>query len=301
MCNEPAFINPPFNYTGSKFKLLPYLLPLFPKDIHTAIDLFCGGGSVGVNINAKKIILNDKQSELINIFKLFQVQSYENLLDSIFHIIDKFNLSKSDILGYEYYDCNSANGLSSYNKTGFTQLKESYNKNKNPLELFVLLIFSFNNQIRFNSKGAFNLPCGKRDFNKNMQEKLKQFVNVLQNKAIEFSSISFIDFDIANLKCNDFIYIDPPYLPSCASYNENGLWSESIELMLYDFMQILDSKGIRFAFSNVLFHKGVEHVLLQKWLDSNTHVKVHNLNFHYKNCNYQTKRAESKEVLITNY
>ena len=134
-----------------------------------------------------------------------------------------------------------------------------------------------------------------------MQEKLKQFVNVLQNKAIEFSSISFIDFDIANLKCNDFIYIDPPYLPSCASYNENGLWSESIELMLYDFMQILDSKGIRFAFSNVLFHKGVEHVLLQKWLDSNTHVKVHNLNFHYKNCNYQTKRAESKEVLITNY
>ncbi|EFT6922452.1 DNA adenine methylase [Campylobacter coli] len=295
------FINPPFNYTGSKFKLLRSILPLFPKTINTIIDLFCGGGSVGININAKKIILNDKQSELIDIFRLFQKQNYENLLDSIFFIIDKFNLSKSDILGYEYYNCNSANGLSSYNKAGFAKLKESYNKNKNQLELFVLLIFSFNNQMRFNSKGDFNLPCGKRDFNKNMQEKLKKFINALQNKNIEFSSLDFVDFDISNIKCDDFVYIDPPYLLSCASYNENGLWSESIELMLYDFMQKLDSKNIKFAFSNVLFHKGVDHTLLQKWLDSNPHLKVHNLDFHYKNCNYQTKRTESKEVLITNY
>ena len=29
--------------------------------------------------------------------------------------------------------------------------------------LYVLIVFAFNNQIRFNSSGKFNLPIGKRD------------------------------------------------------------------------------------------------------------------------------------------
>ncbi|WP_034346654.1 DNA adenine methylase [Helicobacter trogontum] len=70
--NKTAFINSPFNYTGSKFKLLPFILPLFPNNINTAIDLFCGGGSVGVNINAKKIFSMTNKANLLislNFFK----------------------------------------------------------------------------------------------------------------------------------------------------------------------------------------------------------------------------------------
>lgn len=33
----------PFNYTGSKYKLLPQILPLFPSNIDTFVDLFGGG------------------------------------------------------------------------------------------------------------------------------------------------------------------------------------------------------------------------------------------------------------------
>ena len=43
------------NYTGGKYKLLPQLLPLFPQDINTFVDLFTGGGNVAININSKKI------------------------------------------------------------------------------------------------------------------------------------------------------------------------------------------------------------------------------------------------------
>ena len=32
----------PLNYKGGKYKLLPQLIPLFPKKIHTFVDLFCG-------------------------------------------------------------------------------------------------------------------------------------------------------------------------------------------------------------------------------------------------------------------
>lgn len=35
-------IQSPLNYTGGKFKLLPQILPHFPKDIDVFVDLFCG-------------------------------------------------------------------------------------------------------------------------------------------------------------------------------------------------------------------------------------------------------------------
>ena len=36
-------IKSPLNYTGGKFKLLPQILPLFPDNIDTFVDLFAGG------------------------------------------------------------------------------------------------------------------------------------------------------------------------------------------------------------------------------------------------------------------
>lgn len=33
-------IQSPLNYTGGKYKLLPQILPLFPKDIDVFVDLF---------------------------------------------------------------------------------------------------------------------------------------------------------------------------------------------------------------------------------------------------------------------
>ena len=37
------YIKSPLNYTGGKYKLLPQILPLFPNEIDTFIDLFGGG------------------------------------------------------------------------------------------------------------------------------------------------------------------------------------------------------------------------------------------------------------------
>ena len=40
-------IKSPLNYIGGKYKILPQILPLFPKNIDTFIDLFAGGCNVG--------------------------------------------------------------------------------------------------------------------------------------------------------------------------------------------------------------------------------------------------------------
>lgn len=66
---SPGNIHSPLNYTGSKFRLLPQILPLFPKNKYEFVDLFCGGLNVGVNVKAEHYIFNDIQSELIGIYK----------------------------------------------------------------------------------------------------------------------------------------------------------------------------------------------------------------------------------------
>ncbi|WP_283249704.1 DNA adenine methylase [Helicobacter turcicus] len=157
-------------------------MPLFPKDINTAVDLFCGGGSVGINLKAKNIILNDNLSELIRLYENLQTHNIEIIFKKIFHIIKDFKLSHTAEMGYDFYKCNSSKGLAPYNKDKFLQLRNRYNQNKNIFDFFVLVIFAFNNQIRFNSKGVFNLPCGKRDFNTNMQKKIKAFCFKLTNQ-----------------------------------------------------------------------------------------------------------------------
>ena len=55
----------PLNYTGGKYKLLSQIFPLFPNNINTFVDIFCGGCNVGININAQRVICNDNNSKLI--------------------------------------------------------------------------------------------------------------------------------------------------------------------------------------------------------------------------------------------
>ena len=65
------YICSPMNYIGGKYKLLPQLLPLFPQNIETFVDLFCGGCNVGINVQAEKYIFNDNLSYLIDLYRSF--------------------------------------------------------------------------------------------------------------------------------------------------------------------------------------------------------------------------------------
>ncbi|TQR31389.1 DNA adenine methylase [Campylobacter sp. MIT 99-7217] len=295
------FIQSPLNYTGGKFKLLNQLLPLFPKENEIIVDLFCGGANVGLNLKASKLILNDKQKELIELFALFKRLSFEELFKALQSLIEEYKLSQSAKFGYEFYKCDSTKGLSSHNKEPFLRLRKAYNQDKDPLKLFLLIVFGFNNQIRFNLKKEFNLPCGKRDFNLKIQEKLRLFMAALKTRQVFLENKDFRAFDIKNLDKNSFVYIDPPYFLANASYNENKAWSKDDECDLLEFLKMLDSKKIKFALSNVLFHKQKEHIILKKWLEKNPKFRLVHLNFSYKNCNYQSKNDFSQEILLRNY
>ena len=163
-------------------------------------------------------------------------------------------------------------------------------------------MFAFNNQIRFNRNGNFNLPPGKRDFNQEMHDKLIAFMQTLKNQKSLFLSTDFTDIDLSEMDNDDFVYADPPYLITCASYNEQNGWNENKEKELLCLLDRLSERGIHFALSNVLESKGKTNEILLNWINNRPNYRLVDLNYTYSNANYQrrNKDAKTREILVIN-
>lgn len=282
---KEELIKSPLNYVGGKYKLLPQILPYFPDNINTFVDLFGGGFNVGINIEAKQIICNDLETVVIDLFKELKSLSSEEALKILKDTIEKYGLSKT-------------------NEEGFKKIREDYNKGNRSWNMFyAMLTHAFNYQIRFNKQGEYNMPFGRNrsSFNPNLEKNFIKFIDKLGEINVTFFNSDFNKIKIDMLGENDFVYCDPPYLVTCASYNEQGGWNETKERELLGLLDNLNAKGIKFALSNVLENKGKTNEILKVWTEK---YNVHYLNYSYGNCNYHAKdKSENStvEVLITNY
>lgn len=63
---------PIIKWAGGKERELKHLVPFFPEKINNYYEPFVGGGSVYVSINANKLFINDKSSELINLYNIIK-------------------------------------------------------------------------------------------------------------------------------------------------------------------------------------------------------------------------------------
>ncbi|MGV3240736.1 DNA adenine methylase, partial [Streptococcus hyovaginalis] len=196
------YLKSPLNYIGGKYKLLKQLIPLFPEDINTFVDLFAGGLNVAINVNANRIIANDINTFVIGVLKEMASLSVEEVLEHIHNRIKEYNLSKE-------------------NEEGFKKFREYYNLTKQPLDLYTLICYSFNYQFRFNNNQEYNNPFGRNrsQFSPALEIKLIKFVEALHSKNIEFSTKEFDLFNYNDLSKGDFVYCDPPYLITTGSYN----------------------------------------------------------------------------------
>lgn len=305
-------IQSPLNYTGGKYKLLPQILPLFPQSTRTFVDLFCGGCNVGLNAPSQQVIYNDRSPELLRLYQTLNTLDGDRVLAWVYEIIEAYRLSLVSRYGYDSYGCDSGKGLASYNREGFLRLREDYNRRRQEglddprshIMLYVLIVYAFNNQIRFNARGEFNLPVGKRDFNRRMEDKLLAFLERIHQQNCTFTCQDFREVDTTALTRQDFVYADPPYLITCATYNEKGGWNEDLERELLAFLNRLHAQGVPFALSNVLRSKGRENTILLQWLEQNQGLyRAVPLRYNYANSNYHTKdrTSSSQEVLILNY
>lgn len=271
------YIKSPLNYTGGKYKLLPQIIPKFPNKINTFVDVFGGGFNVGINVNSNKVIYNDIITPLSDLMIVFKENNINDILEYIDTTIKEFNLTKT-------------------NKEAFYKFRDYYNKeSKNALDLYVLICFSFNHDMRFNSKGLFNHPAGtnRSHYTKNMKNNLIKFKDKIDNMDIIILNKTFGELNYNN---DSFYYFDPPYLLTDASYGKK--WDKLNERKL---LNILSENDFKFALSNVIEYDGKTNNLLKKAVTDNNW-NVIPIESDYSNSSYQKKkRIKNNEVLITNY
>ena len=278
-------IETPFNYTGSKFKLLEQLLPEFDKTKSTFVDVFCGGGSVYTNVldRYEKVIVNDIITDLIGIHK--------GLLDSD-DIVNKTKLLCPD----------------KDNPVGFGTLRENYNSNPLPEGLWALMLSSTNNMMRFNQKFKYNQTFGKRSWNDSTQRKVNNFTDHIRKFKDNLVYLS-TQFENIEIESDMMIYCDPPYgriknedgtigKKQISEAGYNSFWLKDDDMKLYEFIKKIDSIGASFMVSGVLHHDGKTCWMLDKLIADG---------FKYKEIEYDYNKVsrkgnkETTEIIITNY
>ncbi len=287
-----TYIKSPLNYVGGKYKILDQIIPKFPKKINTFVDLFGGGFNVGINVDADTIVYNDVIEPLCELMNYFSNKNAEEVVQKL-------------------EDNISINGLDKENTDAFLKLRNKYNhsvyKNEDDkiIDFYTLILYSFNYQIRFNQNMKYNTPFGKNrsSYNSNTKKNLEKFVNKINKINVKVSKEKFVDFDFSNLGENDFVYCDPPYLITTGSYNDGNRgikdWTLDDEKKLLNILDDLNSKGIKFALSNVLVANDKKNEILTEWSKKYTVYIIENT---FNNSNYRRKNKDDTiEVLITNY
>lgn len=282
-----------FNWIGNKNRIMPQLLQIFPQNIDTFVDFFCGGCDTTINVPAKRIIAIDVNQYLIDILKEFQNKNLNEILDFIEYRIQEFNLSKE-------------------NEEGFLIYRKLYNTNPEyhtPLDLFTLTRFSFHFTMRFNRKMEFNAGFGRKysNFSARQRESIGPFHERIQKVELrncDFEEIELKDFNPSST----FLYFDPPYLITNNVYN-NGVeaawqrWDEHDEHELLKYINLVNELGFKFALSNVIQHRGKTNTILTDWIDKNN-FNVYDIdNEGYSHCTHTvSQNAEpTREIVVTNY
>lgn len=282
------YFKSPMNYMGNKYRLLKQIVPLFPENIDMFVDLFCGGLDVSLNVICSKRICNDIEEHIIDFYKHIQKESGIEVDKKISKLIEEYKLS---IL----------------NTDGYNQLRNDYNlfnRDDNWVLFYTLLCYSFSHQIRYNSDGKFNISFGKNrsEYNNSLKKRLIEFVDKIdENYIFENKDFRELLLICEDLTPNSFVYCDPPYLITLATYNERGGWGEKEEKDLLNFLDTLNSKGVKFGLSNVLSINGKENLLLKEWSEK---YNVHHLNYNYGNSSYHKKDksvTNTDEVYVCNY
>lgn len=270
----------PLNYIGNKSKIIADIKKNLPNDFNSFIDIFGGGFNVGLNIDSNKIIYNDINYFVKEILESFKVHDTYEYLMYVRKIIRKFGLEKS-------------------NSESYLKARQYYNslspEKKDPRLLFTIILYGYQQQMRFNGNHNFNNPVGMRWFNDKVLEKMISFSRVLKEKDIIFECSDYVDL-LKKISKKAFIYMDPPYMLTTGSYNDGKRgflgWTKELEKEFLATADEFDKNNHKFMISYVLQHKGKINHEVKQWIK----------NKGYRLINLNPKHGiNRKEVLIVNY
>lgn len=77
MLKKNILVSPVVKWVGGKRQLLSDIEPLIPKKISTYVEPFIGGGALLFHLQPQKAIINDYNSELMNVYNVIKEKPNE--------------------------------------------------------------------------------------------------------------------------------------------------------------------------------------------------------------------------------
>ncbi|MBE7318586.1 modification methylase [Staphylococcus sp. HMSC063F03] len=277
--NKNSFIKPILKWVGGKRQLLSEIVPLIPKNINTYVEPFVGGGAVLFDIQPNKAIINDSNSELINVYK--------TIMNNPDELIEELKIHKLNNSSDYFYEIRAIDREKNY---------KNYTTVNKASRIIYLNKTCYNGLYRVNQSGFFNTPYGRYKNPDIVNEiTIKALSKYFNDNHIEIYNEDYSNV-ISNLDKNDFVYFDPPYVPistssSFTGYTEGGFTLEN-QKELKNYCDKLTEKGVRFLLSNS--DSEFIHDLYSDYNIKTVKAKRF-INSKAKN------RGEINEVLVSNY
>ncbi len=228
-------IAPFLKWAGGKRQLLPAIKNHIPKRFSTYIEPFVGAGAMLFSLQPQKAVINDFNTQLINVYRVIR-DDPEALID---------DLKKHKNEPEYFYKIRSLDRNSQ-----FHQLSEVEKASR----IMYLNKTCYNGLFRVNSSGEFNAPFGKYINPNIVNEPTIRAVSAYLKK----NSIQILDGDFAEalkeIDRDSFVYFDPPYHPVSESSNFTGYvqggFNKTEQERLKYTCDKLNKQGIKFLLSN---------------------------------------------------
>lgn len=269
--SKENYVTPILKWAGGKTQLLPEILPRMPETYNRYIEPFVGGGALFFRLNSPKSIIADSNPELINMYRVVAEDC-----DKVIESLEKYKNEEDffyKVRAKDWTECDEVEAAA---------------------RMIYLNRTCFNGLYRLNRKGQFNTPFGRY---KNPticnEEKIRAASEVLQNAEIVCGD--YLDVLKKYAKKNDFVFLDPPYVPI----------SEYADFKRYTKEQFYEEDQVNLANE---VHRLVK-IGCKVMLTNSNHPLVHELYGKYKIEVIQTKRninrngdkRNGEDVIVTTY
>lgn len=268
---------PFLKWAGGKRQLLPEIKQHIPR-LNTYYEPFVGAGAVLFELQPKRAVINDSNSELINCYRTIKDNLTELLEDLGKHRNEEeyfYNLRELDRKEAEFAQLSSAQKAS---------------------RIIFLNKTCFNGLFRVNSQGQFNVPFGKYKNPKILDEVVLKAVNkYLNNNEVRILNQDFEEA-VNDARNGDFVYFDPPYDPvsdtaSFTGYDVNG-FSRNEQRRLKRVYDELTQRGVKCLLSN-----SATEFILELYREYNPIIISASRNIN----SIGDKRGKVSEILVRNW
>jgi DNA adenine methylase len=252
-------MKPFLKWVGGKSQIINTIMDNYPKEINNYYEIFLGGGSTLLALLESNITISGKiyaydiNNDLINVYKDVQLRPHE-LYEKLEKLYDDYiNIISNQI---NRNPNNKEEALTS-KESYYYWIRNLYNTSIENIDKSAMFMFlnktCFRGMYRIGPNG-FNVPFGNYKKINIISKDLFLYISELITSVI-FECLSFeqsmLSIDLSN--DDDFVYLDPPYVPenstSFVNYNADGFNKEQ-HIKLFKLCKKLAEHNINFMLSN---------------------------------------------------